>query len=841
VPNTLDDRIREIAQAPILLVATDFDGTVAPIVLRPDQVDPNREALVALRRLSETPDTHVAVISGRALADLSSRLGPISAARLVGSHGSEFEAGFVDSLSDAQREKLEAVADTLSEIALRYPGSMVERKPASVAFHYRAVDRSQHAEVVEVVASSGLGALELDVKRGKMVIEFGVIPLDKGVALEKLRQRLGASAVVYFGDDVTDEDAFAKLRGPDLSVKVGDGETCAAYRVADSEEVARVLARIAKLRSAWHCGSADVPIEAHALLSDQRTIALVAPNGRIPWFCAPRIDSAAIFAELLGGASAGYFEVRASGSRVSTRQAYVGDSLVLETHWPGFKVTDYLDAAAGMAFQRAGRTSLFRIIEGTGPVTVTFAPRFDFGRGETRLERIEGGIVIQGTVDSVVLHAPGVEFEIFEEGHQPIARATFELGADPVVLELRYGTANIDAPRIPERRRREQNIQFWQSWASSLRVPQAYSEQVRRSALVLKALTYGPTGAIAAAGTTSLPESLGGTRNWDYRFCWPRDAAVSAHSLARIGATGIGQKFLDWLLDILESAGHGAMLAPVYTVAGAHLPPEAELTHLHGYGGSRPVRVSNAAAQQIQLDVFGPIGALIAELARQGCPLSGEHRRLVESMVATIEQRWREPDHGIWEIRLPRRHHVHSKVMCWQAVDQSMEVSRYLGRVRDDWRVLRDTIRDEIVREGTAWGAMHYGTSFGHADVDAAALWVGLTGMLPPDDPRYRATIEVVERELTCPDGVYRYRFDDGLPGREGVFNLCTTWLVESLMATGRRPAAEALFQRYLQQCGPTGSLAEEFDPVGRRALGNVPQAYSHAGLISAAVRLTET
>lgn len=834
----LDVQLASLAAAPVLLVATDFDGTVAPIVSRPELVDPNREAIVALRRLSEMPNTHVAVISGRALADLSSRLGAVTAARLVGSHGSEFEAGFVDTLTVELQERLVAAGRALDEVAARFPGAHVERKPASVAFHYREVDPARTLDVVAAVDARIPSSEGLHRKLGKMVIEFGALPLDKGSALENLRSRLGASAVVYFGDDVTDEDAFAKLRGPDVGVKVGPGDTLAPFRVADPVEVSRSLARIAELRTAWHGGTSDVPIEEHALLSDQRTIALVAANGRIPWLCLPRIDSASIFAELLGGPAAGYFEVRASSGLRARSQRYVGDSLVLETSWDGFRVVDYLDAAGGRAYQRAGRASLFRVIEGSGRVLVTFAPRLDFGRGETHLRKVDGGVAVEGSIDAIVLLARGVEFEIVAEGAHAVARAEFDLGAEPVVLELRYGTANVDASQLPERARREQNVRFWQGWASTLTLPTLHHDAVKRSALVLKALTYGPTGAIAAAGTTSLPESFGGCRNWDYRFCWPRDAAVSAHALALLGATGAGQKLIDWLLTILESAGHGAMIAPVYTVSGAHLPPEAELPHLPGYGGSRPVRVSNAAAHQIQLDVFGPICALVAELAARECPLSGEHLRFLDSIVATIAERWREPDHGIWEIRLPRRHHVHSKVMCWQAVDRAIAASRYLGRSRNEWSALRDEIRDEIVREGRAAGVPHFGTAYGLSDPDAAAMWVGLSGMLPMHDPTVVATVEVVERELLRDSGVYRYRFDDGLPGQEGAFNVCTSWFIEMLACAGRRDEAKALLARYAELAGATGSMAEEFDPECGRALGNVPQAYTHAGLISAAVRL---
>ncbi len=364
-----------------------------------------------------------------------------------------------------------------------------------------------------------------------------------------------------------------------------------------------------------------------------------------------------------------------------------------------------------------------------------------------------------------------------------------------------------------------------------------------RSALTLKALTSGPTGAIAAAATTSLPEQMGGCRNWDYRLCWPRDASIAATALARIGAIGPGLKLLDWMLGILDRMEPGNVVAPVYTVSGGHVGPEAELSEFRGYRESRPVRIGNAASQQVQLDVYGPIVELVAVLGRCGAPLSYDHWRMVEAIVATVAQHWKDPDHGIWEVRGPLRQHVHTKVMCWLALDQACSVARYMGRASEDWTRLRGDIAEDLLENGPRTSDGSFGASYGGADSDAAALSVGLSGLLAPDDPRFVATVARVEGELLRAPIVYRYRpdFDDGLPGIEGGFLLCTPWLIQAYARMGRRRDARSLFDQYVSLAGPLGLFAEEHDPVHGTALGNYPQAYSHAGLIESALAIDGT
>jgi GH15 family glucan-1,4-alpha-glucosidase len=602
--------------------------------------------------------------------------------------------------------------------------------------------------------------------------------------------------------------------------------------------VARVLAGLAERRAAWLAGADAVPIEDHACLSDQRTLALVTPTARVTWLCLPRLDSPALFAELLGGPAAGHFSVSAADGAPPRGQGWRGDSLVLETRWDAFRVLDFLDASGGRPQLRAGRTDLVRRIEGRGRVRVELAPRLDFGRIPTRLRALEGGLAIEPSHDPIVVRAPGVRWEITEEGPHQSARAELDLDAGPIELELRYGTGSVRASHPPAQERARQTELYWSGWAAGLVVPGGDGERIRRSALVLKGLCYGPTGAIAAAATTSLPEHPGGIRNWDYRYCWLRDAALAATALVRLGSTAEALHYLTWVLGVVDRIAAPACLQPLYGVGGEPLGAEAEIGELPGYRGSRPVRVGNLAAQQVQLDVFGPIVELVALLAERDAPLSTEHWRLVEGLLGAVAARWHEPDHGIWEIRRAPRHHVHSKVMCWIAADRGVRIAELLGREQPEWAGLRERIAADVLERGWKgeWGA--FGAAYDGHDLDAAALWVGLSGLLPPGDPRWRSTVEAVERSLREGPTVYRYRADDGLPGGEGGFHLCSAWLVQALLTLGRRDDARSLFEAMAACAGPTGMLSEEYDPAAQLSLGNTPQAYSHLAVIEAALAL---
>ncbi len=837
----LEITLAEIARAPHLLVACDYDGTVAPFVADPMKALPLRETSVALRSLASLPQTSVAVISGRSLRDLAILSRLPAEVHLVGSHGTEFDIDFALDLDPVLAERRVRLVDRLAEIAESHEGVSLEKKPASVAVHYRNVSDTAVDAVLQAVDAVATSVGDLTVRHGKMVCELLLIPTDKGRALTKVRGSVGATAVLFLGDDITDEDAFATLHGPDIGVKVGDGHTAAAHRVRSTDDVAVLLAALCARRSEWLAGAGVVPIEHHSMLSDQRTAALVTPDARITWLCVPRIDSSAIFAEMLGGPGAGHFSIRPDPSDEEPTQTYVDDSLVLNTSWPTMSVTDYLDCSDGRPNRTSGRNDLIRVIEGSGRAVVEFAPRLDFGRFPTQLEIRDGGIEIVSAADLVVLRAPDVEWAIETNGIHQTATAVVDLDAGPVTLELRCGTGSLRPDRTEEADRREHTTAFWRDWALSLELPDLEADAVLRSALTLKALCYGPTGAILAAPTTSLPEFIGGVRNWDYRYCWIRDACMSAGALVKLGSTEEAMDLLDWLLQVIETSEAGAeRLAPLYTVSGHSLPPEATIEELAGYAGSRPVRVGNAADHQVQLDVFGPVVELIHQLGEVDAPLSAKHWRLVEDMVNAVDRRWREPDQGIWEVRSAPRHHTNSKVMCWVTVDRAIRIAtNVFGRDRPEWPTLRDQIKKDILTNAWHDELRYFKTAYDGNDLDASVLAVGLFGLIDADDPRFASTVEAVETWLRTGDTLYRYTHEDGLPGEEGGFNLMTSWLIDAKLLIGDIDGAQQLFAAYLEQAGPTGLLAEETDPVSGRALGNHPQAYSHLGLITNALNLS--
>ncbi|MFT3686759.1 MAG: DUF5911 domain-containing protein [Phycisphaerales bacterium] len=454
--------------------------------------------------------------------------------------------------------------------------------------------------------------------------------------------------------------------------------------------------------------------------------------------------------------------------------------MLLETRWPALTVTDYLDCSGGRPSQRAGRSDLVRVLSGSGIARVVFAPRLDFGRMATVLRIGPGFIEVPDAPDPLVLVSPGVEWTIRKEAGHDVAEGVVNLdrAGGKVVLELRYGTHNTEASVIPEPARRKQTESIWTNWAFGLTLPTVYTEQVQRSALMLKSLTHGPTGALLAAATTSLPEQAGGSRNWDYRFCWPRDAAMAACALLKLGSPLEAMRLAEWLVGIIDRLESPGRLRPLYSVSGDDLPPEAQINELRGYADSRPVRVSNAAAHQVQLDVFGPIADLLATMAERGVPISPDYWRLTKAIVAAVESRWREPDHGIWEVRGPRRHHVHSRLACWHAVDRSITVHRaVLGRSNPEWEKLRGLIADDLLSNGFHERAGAFTAAYGVEDLDASALLVGLWGLLPANDPRWVKTVEAVERDLRRGATLLRYRFDDGLPGaRAGLSSARSGW-----------------------------------------------------------------
>ena len=836
--------IGRIARAPQLLVACDYDGTLAPLVEDPTQAVPLPEAVAALRSLASLPQTTAAVVSGRALRDLAALSRLPSEVHLVGSHGSEFDIGFVERLAPAQvalREQLESALVSLVDGA---PGVRLERKPASVAVHLRTATPEIADHVLDAVRAGPATWPDVYVTSGKSVVELSVLATHKGTALNALRMQLSASAVLFLGDDVTDENAFTELHGPDVGIKVGPGPTAAAYRVSDPLSAARVLGLVLNARRAWLYGERAVPIERHSMLSNRRTVALVAPDSTITWLCYPRPDSSAVFADLLGGPPAGRFAVRpADRAGLPLGQRYRPGTMTVETRWSGLTVTDFLDSG-GYPDADTDSTSLVRVLSGHGRASVEFAPRPEFGQVAVGLQPLGDGLLVLGSNQPIALYAPGVEWDVADEAGHDTARAVIDLDllGGECVLELRLGSNRLDPPHEVPVERQVSAETPWRDWAAGLSLPATARDLVRRSALTLRGLSHEPTGSILAAATSSLPEELGGVRNWDYRYCWLRDAAMSARELVDLGSLEEAEAYLRWVDRCVEgTGGHPERLHPLYAIDGSDLGPEAVLDTLPGYAGSRPVRVGNAANRQVQLDVFGPIADLIAAVIKRRGVATDADRRVLDAMVEAVDRRWHEPDHGLWEARLPPRHYVYSKVMCWLTVNRALEALAAIGSApRPEWIELRDRIAENVLTYGWHEKVGAYTVAYGDEDLDASSLWIGLSGLLPDDDPRFLATVLKIEAELRSGPTVYRYRWDDGLPGREGGFHLCAAWMIEAYLRTGRRADAEELFEQMLDCAGPTGLLPEQYEPEAERGLGNHPQAYSHLGLIRCALLLSE-
>ncbi|HEX6872782.1 MAG TPA: trehalose-phosphatase [Micromonosporaceae bacterium] len=841
-PTPIDEHLRQaikrIARTPQLLVACDYDGTLAPLVDDPTHAVPLPEAVAAIRTLASLPQTTVAVISGRSLRDLAALSRLPSEVHLIGSHGSEFDVGFVERIAPELADLRTRIGRALSEIAKDQAGVRLEQKPASVALHTRLADRDLAAKLIEDVRSGPATWPGVHVTLGKDVIELSVVATHKGTAVDTLRMQLSATAVLFAGDDVTDENAFANLHGPDVGVKVGPGPTHAEYRVPDPESAVRILALLTDLRRRWLFGEHAVPIERHTMLANGRTLALLTPAAKVAWLCHPRPDSPAMFAALLGDDSAGYFSVaparigRTGEEVLPLGQRYRHGTMTVETRWSGLTVTDWLDGTEP-------NTALIRVLTGSVPVRLEFAPRPEFGQVPTQLQPVGEELRVYGSNEPVSLFAPGVEWNIVDEAGHHTAYATIDLAraGGRVTLELRIGGGSETAALVQRQANAEAR---WRDWSASLRLPSRNRDLVLRSALTLRALCYEPTGAIIAAGTSSLPEEMGGLRNWDYRYCWLRDAAMSAQALVRLGSAREAEAFLAWTRRVIEgTAGHPERLHPLYSVDGFELGAEAVIETLPGYAGSRPVRVGNAANRQVQLDVFGPIADLLADVADLRGGLADWEIELMRDMVEAVSRRWYEPDHGIWEARIPPRHHIYSKVMGWLTIDRALRIgARHGVPVEPEWVELRDRIAENVLNQGWHEQAGAFTVAYDHIEIDASSLWIGLSGLLADDDPRFLATVLAVEADLRSGPIVYRYRWDDGLPGREGGFHLCSAWLVEAYLRTGRRADAEELFEQMLDCTGPTGLLPEQYDPLTERGLGNHPQAYSHLGLINCALLL---
>ncbi|MQA62565.1 MAG: trehalose-phosphatase [Actinophytocola sp.] len=838
LPAELRRAIMHIARTPRLLVACDYDGTLSPIVENPDTARPLPESVGALRSLAGLHETTTSVISGRALRDLATLSRLPAEVHLVGSHGSEFDIGFVHELDAAAHELHRKLEVELDRLVGGIPGVSLEIKPASIAVHVRRASEEDAAQVLRSVHEGPCQWHGVTVTDGKAVVELAVVSTDKGRALDIVRHQAGATAALFLGDDVTDEKAFARLSGPDLGIKVGEGESIAQYRVPDTDTVATVLAFVLEERRNWLYGEQAPPIERLSMLANERSVALLTPDARLTWLCHPGADAPAVFADLLGGSGAGHFSIGPRHNGLPLGQRYLPNTMTVETRWSRLLVTDYLEQELA-----SHRTDLVRVISGEAETSIVFAPRPEFGGVPVRLLQEDDGLRVLGTSEPFVLRAPGVTWEITSDGLHDTATAVAQPTPErPIVLELRCGTTDMGRHELTEVDRRERAGAYWSDWAMTLKLPSVETELVRRSALTLRGLVDTDTGGVLAAATTSLPEEIGGVRNWDYRYCWIRDAAMTVRELVALGSTAEAEGYLRWLHGVLATLAGPERLHPLYTLAGTQIGAEAVIDSLPGYSGSRPVRVGNLANHQVQLDVFGPVVQLVVDLAELRGGLRDEDWQMVRAMAEAVDRRWFEPDHGIWEERHVPRHRVYSRVMCWLTIDRAVALAqRYDREMPANWPALRDAIAADVLEHGWNPEVRAFTTAYDGTDLDAASLFVGLSGLLDPSDERFQLTVTAIEGELRSGSTVYRYRRDDGLPGNEGGFHLCAAWMIEAYLLTGRRTEAEELFEQMVDAAGPTGLLPEQYDPIAERSLGNHPQAYSHLGLIRCASLLAGT
>jgi GH15 family glucan-1,4-alpha-glucosidase len=583
-------------------------------------------------------------------------------------------------------------------------------------------------------------------------------------------------------------------------------------------------------------------IEQYALIGDTHTAALVADDGSVDWLCAPRFDSAALFAALLGDEAHGRWLIApASGGR-ARRRHYREGTLVLETEFEtddgAVRVTDFMPI-------RGKTVDIVRVVEGLrGRVAMKtdLVIRFDYGSIQPLVRNIYGGILAVAGPDALVVHTP---VPLHEVDHRRVGE--FSVGeGERVPFRLAWFPSHHDVPGTADTERLlGTTTAWWQEWSSRSTYEGEWKDQVERSLITLKALTYAPTGGIVAAPTTSLPEWPGSVRNWDYRFCWIRDATLSLIALMGAGYAKEAAAWRDWMLRAV--AGQPEKLQIMYGLAGERRLSEWEADWLPGYEGSKPVRVGNAASDQFQLDVYGELMDAVFQGFRTGVP-AAENRPVVgfsRAILGFLEGAWREPDEGIWEVRGPRQHFTHSKVMAWVAFDRAARLGDELALGDfDRYRAVRDEIHADVCAQAWSSSKQAFTQAYGSEHLDAAVLLIPLVGFLPASDERVRLTVEAIQRELTTDGFVARYTTEaggDGLPPGEGSFLPCSFWMAENLALIGREDEARQLFERLVALTNDVGLLAEEYDPAARRQLGNFPQAYTHLALISAATNLSGT
>jgi len=583
-------------------------------------------------------------------------------------------------------------------------------------------------------------------------------------------------------------------------------------------------------------------IEDHALLGDTHSAALVAKDGTIDWLCWPRFDSDALFAALLGEPRHGRFALGPAIPSRSVKRRYRPRTLVLETELATdagtVRLVDFMTP-------RDGEPDLVRIAEGVSgavPMHLALAPRFGYGARRPWV-RLDGRRVTFTSAPDALAFTSEVPITVrVGEGD---AAATFELRAgESAASVLAWHPAHEPAPpEVDARAALAETEAWWRGWSARRHYDGQYEGEVALSRTVLKALTYAPTGGIVAAPTTSLPERIGGTRNWDYRFCWLRDATLTVQALGGAGCLEEATAWRDWLVRVAR--GEPESLQVVYGVAGERRLPELELDWLGGYEGSRPVRIGNLASKQLQLDVYGEVIDALHSARILGAGPHEDAWRLQGDLLDHLARVWRDPDEGIWEVRGPPRHFTHSKVLCWVAFDRAVKDAQRFGLAGpvDRWSAVRDEIKADVLRNGWDPQGRTFTQSYGSPALDAALLLLPALGFLPASDPRVQGTIAAIERELVHDGFVHRYdtrATEDGLPPGEGAFLACSFWLVDALVLCGRRDEAARRFERLLALANDVGLLAEMYDPAARRQVGNFPQAFSHVALVNSALNLAQ-
>jgi GH15 family glucan-1,4-alpha-glucosidase len=583
-------------------------------------------------------------------------------------------------------------------------------------------------------------------------------------------------------------------------------------------------------------------IEDYGLIGDLQTAALVGRDGSIDWLCFPRFDSGACFSALLGNEWDGRWLLAPDCKVDRVERRYRERTLVHELDFHcatgSVRVIDFMPP-------RGKDPDVVRIVEGlegSVPMRLELVIRFEYGSIVPWVRRLdeETRVAIAGP-DALSLRTP---VPMHGENLRTVAEFTVEAGErKPFVLTWYQSHREIPVA-IDADEALEDTCSFWRDWLGPCAYQGRWEEAVMRSLIVLKALTYEPTGGIVAAATTSLPERIGGVRNWDYRYCWLRDATFALDALLESGFTAEAEAWRSWLLRAI--AGDPDDLQIMYGPAGERRLRELELPWLPGYEGSRPVRIGNDASAQFQLDVYGEVMDVLHQARRREIEPNDQSWSLQQVLLANLERRWREPDEGIWEVRGPRRHFTHSKMMAWVAFDRGVKAVEQFGRggAVERWRRIRDEIRAEVLEQGWSEELGSFVQYYGSDRVDASLLTIPLMGFLPPDDPRVRGTLEAVRRELLVDGFVQRYRHDeevesiDGLPAGEGAFFLCSFWFVDNLILLGELDEASEMFERLLSLRNGLGLLSEEYDPKLKRLVGNFPQAFSHIGLVNTALLL---